>query len=295
MRKAVIMDIQRFSIHDGPGIRTTVFLKGCHMKCQWCHNPESQNPEAEMLFYRERCIDCMACMAFCERKAHRMRDGKHEFDPKRCTGCTKMQECSQNCPAEALCLCGKEMDAMQVLEKVLADRNFYGEEGGVTCSGGEVLLQDEFLQEFLALCRKNGLSTCLDTTLNVDWERIERLLQLTDLFLVDIKFMNPSAHMRYTQTKGELTIENLHRLSEQNKPVILRMPLIAGLNNVQEEIESRRRLLKELSNVQRVDCFAVSNHGKTKYRALQREFRAFNQNVDEKELIENMRKGMEDI
>lgn len=295
MKKAVIMDVQRFSIHDGPGIRTTVFLKGCHMKCQWCHNPESQNPEPEMLFYRERCIGCMACMDFCKRKAHMMEDGKHGFDPKHCTGCTEMQECSQNCPAEALCLCGKEMDAVQVLEKVLADRSFYGEEGGVTCSGGEALLQDEFLQEFLTLCKENNLSTCLDTTLNVAWERIERILKLTDLFLVDIKFMNPLTHMQYTQTKGELVIKNLRRLSEQKKPVILRMPLIAGFNNMQEEIEARRRLLKELSNVRRVDYFAVSNHGMAKYRALQRGFRAFNHNVDKKELVENMRKEMEDI
>lgn len=275
MKKAVIMDIQRYSIHDGPGIRTTVFFKGCNMACRWCHNPESQRAEPEMLFYKERCIGCRACLLVCERGAHSMAGKIHQVDLSRCRDCEKKRACSDACPAQALCLCGTEMDAQQVLKEVLADRNFYGKEGGVTCSGGEALLQDEFLREFLPLCKKEGISTCLDTALHVDWERIEKLLEWTDLFLVDLKFMNRENHIRYTGVDNEKTIQNLYRLAEQNKPVILRMPLLARLHETEEEIRARRELLKRLPNVVRTDCFAVSNHGASKYEALQRDFLPF--------------------
>lgn len=292
MRKAVIMDIQRYSIHDGPGIRTTVFFKGCHMSCKWCHNPESQRPEAEMLFYKEQCIQCMACFSLCERKAHRMERGVHKMDLSLCRNCPRMEECSRSCPAEALRICGKEMDAAQLLESVLADRDFYGEEGGVTCSGGEALLQDEFLMEFLPLCKNEKISTCLDTTLNVEWSRIEKLLPFADLFLADVKFMDPENHRRFSGTDGRLTKENLLRLSERGKPVILRMPLLSGINDTWEEAQERRRLLDTLANIQRVDCFAVTGHGETKYRALQREFVPFNRGVDLEALVADMEEKM---
>ncbi len=132
MRKAMIMEIQRYSIHDGPGIRTTVFFKGCHMSCKWCHNPESQRPYAEMLFYADRCIGCKSCFSLCERAAHRMENGIHKMDLSLCEGCGRMRECGESCPAGALRVCGQETDAQSLLEKVLTDRDFYGQEGGVT-------------------------------------------------------------------------------------------------------------------------------------------------------------------
>lgn len=288
MKEALIMDIQRFSIHDGPGIRTTVFFKGCHMSCKWCHNPESWNRDAEMLFYQERCIQCMSCKDFCTKGAHSLKDGKHQINLETCRNCTRMEECAGRCPAEAMRICGRRMSSGEVLEKVLADRIFYGDEGGVTCSGGEALLQDEFLFEFFTMCRENGLSTCLDTTLNVEWERVERLLPLTDLFLVDIKFMDEEKHRHYTGRDGRLTIQNLRNLSELKKPVILRMPLLAGINDTVWEAEERGKLLKELTNVQRVDFFAVTGHGAAKYRALQKEFIPFNRNQEPAKLTDEM-------
>lgn len=272
MKEAVIMDIQRYSIHDGPGIRTTVFFKGCGMKCLWCHNPESQNPDPEMMFYRERCIGCRVCNDFCKRGAHRFGAEGHQMDLARCRKCPSMRECSELCPTEALRLCGKNMSAQEVLNAVMADRNFYGEDGGVTCSGGEPLLWDDFLQEFLPMCKNRGISTCLDTTLNVEWERVEHLLNWTDLFLVDVKFMNRENHILYTGVDGDKTIENLQRLAERKKPVIIRMPLLARVHETEEELCARRRLLEKLPNVLRVDCFAVSDHAAAKYRALQRNF-----------------------
>lgn len=292
MEKAVIMDIQRFSIHDGPGIRTTVFFKGCHMACAWCHNPESQRREPEMLFYRERCMGCASCLPVCKRQAHRLEGGIHEVELSKCRDCPDMAACSQSCPAGALRLCGEKMDAPQVLSRVLADRDFYGTEGGVTCSGGESLLQEKFLEEFLPLCKEQGISTCLDTTLNVAWESVERILPWTDLFLADLKFAEEEAHLRYTGRSGRQTLENLRRLSDVKKPVILRMPLIAGINDTPKEAEERRKLLRELSNIKRVDCFAVTGHGAAKYRALQRSFQDFNRGRDLERLVENMREQM---
>lgn len=286
------MDIQRYSIHDGPGIRTTVFFKGCHMACVWCHNPESQCVEPEMLYYGQRCIGCGSCILFCKRRAHSLEGGIHRVDLSLCRDCDQKEACSSICPPEALKLCGRRMTAEQVLTRVLKDRDFYGAEGGVTCSGGEALLQSGFLEEFLPLCKEKGISTCMDTTLNVDWKYVECLLSWTDLFLVDIKFMVNEKHIRYTGKDGRRSVENLLRLSDREIPVILRMPLAAGLNDNGEEAAARRKLLGRLKNVQRVDCFAVTNHGLGKYRALQRAEVKFNQGIDYDEMVGHMKEMM---
>lgn len=288
MKKAVIMDVQRYSIHDGPGIRTTVFFKGCHMACRWCHNPESQYIKPEMMFYQERCIECLECLSFCHRKAHKIENGKHTINLTICKTCTEKEKCAQACPTEALHLCGQEIEAAELLERVAADCDFYGEDGGVTCSGGEPFLQEEFLQEFLPMCKEQGISTCLDTTLNVEWEKIDKLLHFIDLFLVDIKFMDKILHEKYTGVDGERMKTNLYRLSKLAKPVIIRMPLIEGVNDTEKEIEARQYILTKLSNVQRVDCFAVTNHATAKYRALQRECEYFNQETDMSALVEKV-------
>lgn len=292
MKKALIMDIQRYSIHDGPGIRTTVFFKGCHMACKWCHNPESQHPQRELLFYGRNCIKCMSCFLICGRSAHRMENGEHKMDLSLCLGCSRMEECSLSCPAQALRLCGQEMDAETLLKEVERDKDFYGLDGGVTCSGGEPLLQDDFLLEFLPLCKEKGISTCLDTTLNVERKKVERLLPFVDLFLADIKFMDGKNHRVYTGTDGKWTVENLHFLSRVGKPVILRMPLIANINDTKKETELRKELLKSLSNVRRIDFFAVTNHGAAKYGALQRKQVLFNEDVDLQSLAKKMQKNM---
>lgn len=280
MKAATIMDIQRYSIHDGPGIRTTVFFKGCHMACRWCHNPESQRGEPELLFYENSCINCGECVPLCRKNAHSTENGKHRIDLSLCAGCTGIEACSRICPAEAMKLCGREMTTEEVLHQVMKDRDFYGSQGGVTCSGGEPLLQEDFLAEFLPLCKENRISICLDTTLNVDWKRVERVLPWTDLFLVDVKFMENDSQLYYTGMDGKRGLENLYRLSERNVPVIIRMPLIKGVNDTDKEITERKKLLENLKNVQRVDCFAVGNHAAGKYRALQRMEEKFNRDVE---------------
>ena len=216
-RQAVIAEIQRFCIHDGPGIRTTVFFKGCPLSCDWCHNPETQKREPEMLFFSDSCIGCKSCQAVCERGAHRWTKEGHTLDLSRCAFCGKKEECARACPTGAMKVCGRKFSADKLLEEVLADRPFYGKTGGVTCSGGEPLAQAFFLAQFLPLCKEKGLHVCLDTSLNAEWETIELLLPYIDLFLADVKCLDPKKARRYTKADARLSRENLLRLSEKKR------------------------------------------------------------------------------
>lgn len=292
MDKATIMEIQRFSIHDGPGIRTTVFFKGCHMRCLWCHNPESHEALPELMFFDNKCIGCGKCMELCHKNAHSIVEGKHVFQLSYCRTCDKKALCAENCAAQAIKLCGQEFTAEELMEQVLLDKSFYQTEGGVTLSGGEALLQTEFLTEFLPLCKENEISVCMDTTLNLPFETWEKLLPWIDIFLVDIKFLEEKKHMEYTKTEGHYVKENLIRLSDLKIPVILRMPIVAGINDTKEELELRKRFIKGLHNVKRIDCFPVGNHAASKYKALQKEMMRFNEGASTKELMEWYRREL---
>lgn len=278
MEKAVILDIQRYCIHDGPGIRTTVFFKGCHMACKWCHNPESQRREPEMMFYRNACIDCGECEKFCGRGAISKKGEIRSLKLQLCLNCEKKSECAENCPAGALKLCGILMTVEEIFREVLRDKNFYGpagednlSSGGVTCSGGEPLLWGEFLAMFLKLCKTNSISTCVDTTLNLPWEWVNVILPYTDLILADLKFMDDSAAIRFTGRDYQNARDNLQKLSALGEPVIIRIPLVPGVNDTPSEEEKRDKFISSLKNVLRVDKFYVSNHAANKYLALNRE------------------------
>ena len=276
--EAIVMDIQRFSIHDGPGVRTTVFLKGCHLRCQWCHNPESQLTQPQLLFYEERCIGCGQCSKFCIKNVCKPREvkgtaGNHIVygpDLSVCQVCDNGKACAESCPAQVIQLCGQKMTVQQVMTQVEKDIDFYEDGGGVTFSGGEPLLQHSFLEKILPKCAEKGISVCLDTTLEVPWEFIEPLLKYVKLFLVDVKVLDPKMAKRYQGCAYRYLPENLKRLSDRQIPVIIRVPIAAGVNDTPEEIQKREALLGKLTNVVRVDSFAVSDHGASKYRALQR-------------------------
>ena len=275
---AMVMDIQRFSIHDGPGIRTTVFLKGCHMSCLWCHNPESQYAKPQLMFYEAQCIGCGRCVKKCIRytfkKKTRPNTQNHvlyEPDLKICRDCEQMRSCAENCPSEALRLCGRTMTVQEVMTEIEKDVDCYIDGGGVTFSGGEPLLQSAFLKEILPKCAEKKISVCLDTTLEVMWEKIEPLLPYVGLFLVDVKILNPEKASVYQGICYKNMPKNLKRLSDLNIPVIIRVPLAKGINDTPEEIERRETLLKSLTNIIRIDSFYVSNHGASKYKALQKE------------------------
>ena len=219
---ARIADIIRFATHDGPGIRSTVFLKGCPLSCVWCHNPETISPTPEIGYFAKKCIGCGECVRVCPEGAHRVEDGRHTFDRALCVACGA---CAEVCLGEALTLYGREMTAEQVLATVLRDRAFYDQTGGgLTLSGGEPLLQAQFCAEVLGMAHHEGIHTAVDTCGAVPWEAFEAVLSVTDIFLYDLKHTDPTVHRKYTGADNALIIENLRRLSASGAAIEVRIP-----------------------------------------------------------------------
>ena len=282
----LVMNIQRFSLHDGPGVRTTAFLMGCNLRCRWCHNPESWMMTRRMMFYANKCIGCGRCALLCDRGAHIFAENGHGMNPSRCIGCDRLEECAGCCPAEAMTVCGKEYTPESLVRQLVNDRIFYEEDGGVTFSGGEALEQDEFLCRCLKLCKEKGLHTCVDTAANVDREKILRAAEYTDLFLVDLKAMDPALHEKLCGIDNRRTLENIRLLGEMGKPMWIRIPLVRGENATESELRAMAQFLRGIASVKKVDIFPVLNHAQDKYRALGMQCELFNEDGDDRELVE---------
>lgn len=241
---ATIFDIQRFSIHDGPGIRTVIFFKGCALNCTWCQNPEGLTAPPELAYYEDRCVDtCAACVPVCEERALRLaRTARVDFS--RCTDCG---ECVDVCPADALHMVGREMGVREVLDAVARDRSFYASSGGgITLSGGEPVLQTTFLQAFLPAAKAAGHHITLETAGHYAFEALEPLLLHLDLILFDVKLADPALHQTLTgQDNGQIRA-NLQRLLQGDTPVVVRMPIVPGVNTTAEESSRIAHLLAEL-------------------------------------------------
>ncbi len=241
--KAMITDIKRFAIHDGDGIRTTVFFKGCTLRCLWCHNPETLSGTRQLALYRHKCTLCGLCASLCP--AHTIENGIHLINQELCKGCGK---CIENCPMDALKLFGTEMSSDEVLDILLEDKAFYETSGGgVTFSGGECMLQSDFLAELLPKCKENGLHTAIDTAGNVPWKSFERVLQWVDTFLYDIKLIDADKHKRFTGADNALILENLARLSQCGKTIYIRVPVVGGVNATDEDMQAIAGFLRPLS------------------------------------------------
>ena len=250
--KAIVFDIQKFSIHDGPGIRTTVFLKGCPLRCVWCHNPESWRPEPELLFTAAKCTGCRRCAEVCPAGVHAFTaDGRHELDRAACVRCGK---CVEQCPAEALELCGRSLTVEEVMAEVRKDRVFYENSGGgMTLSGGEPMMRPEFTFALLNAAKKEGIHTALESCGFAPREEFERILPVTDLFLFDIKTMDEAKHLRLTGRDNRLILSNLEFLSGAGAEIVLRCPLIPGLNDTPSELAKIGELAERLSGVTGID------------------------------------------
>lgn len=239
-----ITDIQRFSIHDGPGIRTTVFLKGCNQRCFWCHNPETLGRGPQLQFFPDRCIGCGACIEHCPQGAHTWVNGEHQFERERCVACGA---CAATCYSKALVIIGEAKTADEVVEVVLRDRAFYETSGGgVTISGGDPILQPEFTEAILSRCRGAGIHTAIETAANVPWERIERILAVTDLVMMDIKVMDSERHRAFTGVRNERILENAKHLSETGVPMIVRTPIVPGVNDDEDSVAAVAAFVSEL-------------------------------------------------
>lgn len=234
--KGIVFNIERYAVQDGPGIRTTVFLKGCPLHCVWCHNPEGINPEPELFFNVKRCISCGDCIKICPRGAISGRTEKISVDREICIRCF---QCAKVCPSGALEEIGKEMSVEEVVRQTSADLLSYQMSGGgVTFSGGEPLLQQAFLKELLKKHKELGMSTAVETSFSGKWSDIAELIQYVDLFLIDLKIVDAGRLRKYTKASAGLILENLRKIFLTEIPVVIRIPLIPGYTTQQRNIDS---------------------------------------------------------
>lgn len=260
----VLTAIQRFSLHDGPGIRSTVFFKGCNMRCAWCHNPETLRVEPEVLYYRSKCVGCGACAQVCP--SHRVEEGKMVYDRALCGD---HGACAQVCFSGALEVCGKESTVQDVLHEVMQDADYYAQSGGgVTLSGGEVLLQPQFAAQLLSALHQQGIHTAIESNLNVDLSVLEALLPDLDLVMCDLKLWDEDAHRKWTGAGNARILENISRLSSSGKPFIVRTPVIPGVNDKEEEISAIAGFIGRLPGLVYYELLNFNPLGGSKYQAL---------------------------
>jgi pyruvate formate lyase activating enzyme len=263
-----VFDVQRFSTHDGPGIRTTVFLKGCGLRCLWCHNPESWLPTPELQVFENLCIACGRCIPVCASKARHLENGALALDRDLCVVCGA---CAEACPSEALRISGRRTRTSEIVAEVLRDRPFYETSGGgVTLSGGEPLLQPEFVAAVLAACSREGVHTAIETAGHVQWSAFERVLPFTQLVLFDLKCMDAERHRAATGSDNALVLENARRLGSSSTPMIVRMPIIPGVNDETSEVRAVAHFASRLSAVQAIELLPFHAFGSHKARSLGR-------------------------
>ena len=262
----VIFDIQRFCLHDGPGIRTTVFFKGCPLKCSWCHNPESQNVNREIAYFSHKCTLCKKCVEIC--KCHTIKDGVHTFDKSNCTLCGN---CTKVCPSRAVEIIGKSSDTEEILQEALKDVTFYNKSsGGITLSGGEPLAQPSASEELLKRAKEEGLHTCVETCGFASEEVVLKIAKYTDIFLFDFKLTNPKEHKKHCGVSNDIIISNLKLLNKIGKKIILRCPIIPTVNDNEEHFDGIAQLAGELENITKIEVMAFHLLGFDKYNALQK-------------------------
>ena len=263
-----VTNIQRFSLNDGPGIRTTVFLQGCNMRCSWCHNPETFSAHPVLMHYPDKCIGCGKCFEACPQKAHKLdaETGKHIIDRTLCVSCGK---CAEICFADALVMSSKPMTVEEVMNEVRQDKLYYEESGGgVTVSGGEALLHCDFVSALADACHAEGIKIAVETNMSLPWHHIESTLRKMDLIMCDMKLNICTEHRRYTGEDNCMIFNNIGRSSRLGIPVIVRTPLIPGITDSLENIRPIAEYMSKMDNILYYELLNFNPLGGSKYEAL---------------------------
>lgn len=265
--KAPVFEIKRFAVHDGDGIRTTVFLKGCTLKCVWCHNPEGIGFAPQIACYKDKCIHCGRCVQICPNGAHKMEDGIHSFDRSKCLGCGL---CAEQCLGQALAFYGRERTPEEILPILLEDRDFYeNSDGGVTISGGECLCHADFCAQLLKLLKAEKIHTAVDTCGFISKEAIDKVIPYTDIFLFDVKAYDSEVHQKCTGYSNEKILENLRYIDICGKTIEVRIPYVPGFNSLQ--IDKIGQLLSGIKHLKGVRVLPYHNYAGSKYASLDME------------------------
>lgn len=268
---AYVSNIQRFSVHDGPGIRTVVFLLGCPLRCKWCQNPETLKNIPQVMVNHEQCRRCGTCIKGCSQSAISIdKQGNIQIDRKKCIGCLN---CIEKCPFEVLEASGKEYTINQVFDEVIKDKVFYNNTGGgLTISGGEPTMSPEFTRELLKICKDNGINTAIETCGYSSWERFEKILEVTDLFLYDFKVFDSEKHKKWTGVDNKCIKENLNEIVNLGKEVIIRIPLIPKVNDDKEEFTRMISYIKSLNKIKEIHILPFHQVGSSKYKMIDEEY-----------------------
>lgn len=284
--KGCVFDIQRFSVHDGPGIRTNIFLKGCPLQCLWCCNPESQHSKPELMYNPDKCIGCGKCISLCLENAIQEKAGMILFDHSRCVNCGA---CVEECYAEARIMKGKYMSVDEVVSEIEKDVSFYKNSGGgITFSGGEPLMQAEFVKQVLMKCRQYGIHTAMETCGYAPWRNLEIVAPFVDVFLYDIKHMDSEKHKEFTGSGNEQILENCRRLVAMGKKVIIRVPVVPTFNADEQSIVNIAQFAKQIG-VSEINLLPYHRYAAGKYKLLMREYWYPGVDKAEKKLVEGFR------
>ena len=272
--KGLITGIQRFSLHDGPGIRTVVFFKGCPLRCFWCHNPETWAMKSELLFYQARCFNCGLCVDTCPEKAHSMQQEEHKFDRSLCKACGL---CIDNCPAKALEITGELWDADTLVDELIKDKNYYtNSKGGVTLSGGEPVSQADFVVTVLKKLKKHGINRAVETSGFCEKETLKKIIPHLDLVIMDIKHIDDNKHKKYTGQSNEQILDNALFLSKTDIPLIIRTPIIPDFNDNIKDIGKIADYIKSFDNLQYYELIGFHNYSENKFCSLDINFETKN-------------------
>lgn len=288
--KGTVFDIERFSVFDGQGIRTVVFLKGCPLNCEWCSNPESKSHKPQIGFFEEKCSFCLQCVSVCPNGEDFKNNGRINWE--KCTGC---QKCVDACLYNARVAYGKTMTVSEVVDKVKRDMTFYKKSsGGVTLSGGEASFQPEFAEQILKRCQEAGIHTAMETTGYTTWEKFSRIIRYVDLLLFDIKNMDSEKHQKFTGVRNEMILENAVKASKCVKEMIARFPLIPDFNDSLENVEAMGRFISgNMPDVKRIDILPYHSTGESKNPRIGKEYTFKHESVIDDAKIQECKRILE--